>query len=146
GALGRCHKCEAIAPLRSDHSFAVLPPLGPSAGVTEIGRPTHPLRVSAEKAVYGISPARLRSIWSPAPWRCCPWPSAPRADSRRRLEFSEPSHARTHVVERDLVGAPLRNGFIRAADGDPRALSVEFLRCGQPDPAIAAGDKDILVR
>jgi hypothetical protein len=33
-----------------------------------------------------------------------------------------------------------------AADGDARALSVEFLRCGQPDPAVAAGDKDILVR
>jgi hypothetical protein len=29
---------------------------------------------------------------------------------------------------------------------DARALSVEFLRCGQPDPAIATSDKDILVR
>jgi len=27
-----------------------------------------------------------------------------------------------------------------------RALSVELLGCGQADPAIAAGDKDILVR
>jgi hypothetical protein len=26
-----------------------------------------------------------------------------------------------------------------------RALSVEFLRCGQPNPAVAACDKDILV-
>jgi hypothetical protein len=29
---------------------------------------------------------------------------------------------------------------------DARALSVEILRRGQPDPAVAAGDKDILVR
>ena len=27
-----------------------------------------------------------------------------------------------------------------------RSLSIEFLRCGQPDPAVAAGDKDILAR
>jgi hypothetical protein len=36
--------------------------------------------------------------------------------------------------------------MIQAADGDARALSVEFLRCGQPDPAVAAGDKNIFVR
>src|SRR5262245_17028771 len=29
---------------------------------------------------------------------------------------------------------------------DARALAVEFLRCGQPDPAVAAGEKDMLVR
>src|SRR5262249_62313506 len=40
----------------------------------------------------------------------------------------------------------LQRPFIQAADGYAHALSVEFLRCGQPDPAIAAGDKDILVR
>src|SRR6266446_1387342 len=40
----------------------------------------------------------------------------------------------------------LQRPLIQAADGDARALSVEFLRCGQPDPAVAAGDKDILVR
>src|SRR5262249_60521128 len=34
----------------------------------------------------------------------------------------------------------------QAADGDARTLLVEFLRCGYPDPAFAAGDKDILVR
>src|SRR5262249_24942766 len=39
----------------------------------------------------------------------------------------------------------LQRPLIQAADGDPRALSVEFLRCGQPNPAVAAGDKDILV-
>ena len=39
----------------------------------------------------------------------------------------------------------LQRPLIQAADGDARALSVEFLRCGQPDPAVAAGDKDILV-
>jgi hypothetical protein len=27
-----------------------------------------------------------------------------------------------------------------------RALSVEFLRCGQPDSAVAACDEDVLVR
>src|SRR5499426_3541287 len=40
----------------------------------------------------------------------------------------------------------LQRLLIQAADGDARALSVEFLRCGQPDPAVATGDKDILVR
>src|SRR5438874_11205482 len=40
----------------------------------------------------------------------------------------------------------LQRLLIQAADGDARALSVEFLRCGQPDPAVAAGDKNILVR
>src|SRR3989442_500888 len=40
----------------------------------------------------------------------------------------------------------LQRPLIQAADGDARALSVEFLRRGQPDPAVAAGDKDILVR
>ena len=40
----------------------------------------------------------------------------------------------------------LQRPLIQAADGDARALSVEFLRCGQPNPAVAARDKDILVR
>ena len=40
----------------------------------------------------------------------------------------------------------LQRLLIQAADGDARALSVKFLRRGQPDPAVAAGDKDILVR
>src|SRR6516225_240508 len=40
----------------------------------------------------------------------------------------------------------LQRPLIQAADSDARALSVEFLRCGQPDPAVAAGDKDIFVR
>src|SRR5262249_44711212 len=39
----------------------------------------------------------------------------------------------------------LQRPLIQAADGDARTLSVEFLRCGQPDPAVAACDKDILV-
>src|SRR2546427_3627786 len=30
----------------------------------------------------------------------------------------------------------LQRPLIQAADGDARALSVEFLRCGQPDPAV----------
>ena len=40
----------------------------------------------------------------------------------------------------------LQRPLIQAADGDARALLVEFLRCGKPDPAVAAGDKDILAR
>src|SRR5215468_4471877 len=40
----------------------------------------------------------------------------------------------------------LQRPLVQAADGDARALSVEFLRRGQSDPAVAAGDKDILVR
>src|SRR5262249_27437831 len=43
-----------------------------------------------------------------------------------------------------LLSRPQRP-LIQAADSDARALSVEFLRCGQPDAAVAAGDKDILV-
>jgi hypothetical protein len=46
---------------------------------------------------------------------------------------------------KDAASTPLRP-LIQTADGDARALSVEFLPCGQPDPAVAAGDKDILVR
>src|SRR5262252_1328156 len=38
----------------------------------------------------------------------------------------------------------LQRPLIQAADGDARALSVELLRRGQPDPAVAAGDKDVL--
>ena len=40
----------------------------------------------------------------------------------------------------------LQRSLIQAANGDARALSAEFLRCGPPDPAIAAGDEDVLVR
>src|SRR6266568_4315056 len=40
----------------------------------------------------------------------------------------------------------LQRPLTQAADGNARALSVEFLRCGQPDSAIAAGDEDVLVR
>src|SRR5215831_2080554 len=40
----------------------------------------------------------------------------------------------------------LQRLLIQAADGNARALSVEFLRCGQPDSAVAAGDKNILAR
>src|SRR5262249_19411745 len=36
--------------------------------------------------------------------------------------------------------------LIQAADCDARALSVEFLRRGQADSAVTAGDKDILAR
>src|SRR5437667_11181994 len=37
----------------------------------------------------------------------------------------------------------LQPPLVQAADGDARAPSVDFLRCGQTDPAVAAGDRDI---
>src|SRR5262249_57173546 len=40
----------------------------------------------------------------------------------------------------------LQRPLVQAADGDARALSVEFLRCGQSNPAVAVGDKNILAR
>src|SRR5258706_265043 len=36
----------------------------------------------------------------------------------------------------------LHRPLIQPEDGDARALSVEFLRCGHPDSAITAGDED----
>src|SRR5260370_462679 len=46
----------------------------------------------------------------------------------------------------EVVGHPLQAPLIQAAERAVRPLSVEFLAPGQPDPAVAAGDKDILVR
>src|SRR5262249_9876468 len=40
----------------------------------------------------------------------------------------------------------LQRPLIHAADCDEPALSVEFLRRGQADSAVTAGDKDILAR
>src|SRR5262249_31648037 len=72
----------------------------------------------------------------------------PRDRGEHRVEVGEMPTARasgepsgsTRLLRR------LRRPLIQAADGDARALSVEFLRSGHPDPAVPAGDKDILVR
>src|SRR6266851_5355424 len=75
-------------------------------------------------------------------------PELPLDRGEHRVEVSEIADVRAngetsgsqHLLSR------LQRPLIQAADGDARALSVEFLRRGQPDPAVAAGDKDILVR
>src|SRR5262249_29264056 len=54
------------------------------------------------------------------------------------------AHGETAGAQRRL--RRLQRPLIQAADGDARALAVEFLRGGQPDPAVAAGDQDMLVR
>src|SRR6516164_3527479 len=55
--------------------------------------------------------------------------------------------ARTaRLPARSVFLARLERALIQPADGDARALSVEFLRCGQSDPAVAAYNQDVLVR
>src|SRR5215475_3742479 len=75
-------------------------------------------------------------------------PELPLDRGEHRVELGEIADVRangdTSGSERLL--SRLQRPLIQAADGDARALPVEFLRCGQPDPAVAAGDKDILVR
>ena len=57
-----------------------------------------------------------------------------------RLEVGEMANVRanseTSASKRLL--SRLQRPLIQAADGDARALSVEFLRRGQPNPAVAA--------
>src|SRR2546422_7408913 len=65
-----------------------------------------------------------------------------------RVEVGEIADVRAN---RETSGAKrllrrLKRRLIQAADCDARALSVEFLCCRQPDPTVAAGDKDILAR
>src|SRR5882757_4286777 len=75
-------------------------------------------------------------------------PELPFDCGEHRVEVGEIAYVRAngetsgsqHLLSR------LQRPLIQAADGDARALSVEFLRCGQPDSAVAAGDEDILVR
>src|SRR5262249_34224878 len=68
--------------------------------------------------------------------------------SEHRVEVGEIADVRANGETSGSKRLPsrLQRPLIQAADGDARALSVEFLRCGQPDAAITAGDKDILVR
>src|SRR6266446_2217397 len=72
-------------------------------------------------------------------------PELPFDRGKHRVEVGEIAYVRangeTSASQRRL--SRLQRPLIQAADGDARALSVEFLRRGQPDPAVAAGDKDI---
>src|SRR5258705_7212923 len=75
-------------------------------------------------------------------------PELPLDRGEHRVEVGEIADVRAN---RETSGAKrllrrLKRRLIQAADGDACALSVEFLRCGQPDPTVAAGDKDILAR
>src|SRR3989442_4158879 len=75
-------------------------------------------------------------------------PELPLDRGEHRVEVGEIADVRANGEtpgSKRLLGR-LQRLLIRAADGDARALSVEFLRRGQPDPAVAAGDKDVLVR
>src|SRR5258705_13177082 len=74
-------------------------------------------------------------------------PELPLDRGEHRVEVGEIADVRangeTSGSKRRLRG--LQRPLIQAADSDARALSVEFLRGSQPDPAVAPGDKDILV-
>src|SRR4030095_16966006 len=75
-------------------------------------------------------------------------PELPLDRGEHRVEVGEIADVRANGEtsgSKRLLGR-LQRPLIQATDGDARALSVEFLRCGQPDSAVAAGDKDILVR
>src|SRR5260370_32819590 len=75
-------------------------------------------------------------------------PELPLDRGEHRIEVGEFADVRangeTSGPQRPL--SRLQRRLIQAADGDARALAIEFLRCGQPDPAVPASDKDILVR
>src|SRR5215470_1537246 len=75
-------------------------------------------------------------------------PELPLDRGEHRVEVLEIADVRANGETSGSKCLPsrLQRPLIQAADGDARALSVEFLRCGQPDPAVAAGDKDILLR
>src|SRR5258707_4602616 len=74
-------------------------------------------------------------------------PELPLDRGEHRIEVGEFADVRTNgeTSGPQRLLSRLQRLLIQAADGDARALSVELLRCGQPDPAVAAGDEDILV-
>ena len=75
-------------------------------------------------------------------------PELPLDRGEHRVEVGEIADVRADGEtsgSKRLLGR-LQRPLIQAADGDARTLSLELLRRGQPDPAVAAGDKDILVR
>src|SRR6266852_4602773 len=91
------------------------------------------------------SALRIRARWTTAAVQV---PELPLDRGEHRVEVGEIADVRANGEtsgSKRLLGRPQRP-YIQAANGDPRALSVEFLRCGQPDPAVAAGDKDLLSR
>src|SRR5260370_33195750 len=75
-------------------------------------------------------------------------PELPLDRGEHRVEVAEIADVRangeTSRSKRRL--SPLQRPLIQAADSYVRAFSVEFLRCSQPDPAVATGNKDMLVR
>src|SRR5712691_6929256 len=75
-------------------------------------------------------------------------PELPPDRREHRVEVAEIADGRANgeTSGSQRLLSRLQRAHIQAADGDARALSVEFLRCGQPDSAVAACDKDILVR
>src|SRR6266853_4554921 len=75
-------------------------------------------------------------------------PELPLDRGEHRVEVGEIADVRAYgeTSGPQRLLSRLQRPLIQAADGDARTLSVEFLRCGQPDPAVATGDKDILAR
>src|SRR5262249_30831628 len=75
-------------------------------------------------------------------------PELPLDRGEHRVEVGELADVRTNgeTSGSKRLLSRLQRPLIQAADGDTRALSVKFLRRGQPDPAVTAGDEDILVR
>ena len=73
-------------------------------------------------------------------------PELPPDRGEHRVKVSEIADVRAKGEtsgSKRLLRRPQRL-LIQTADGDARALPVEFLRSGQPDPAVAAGNEDIL--
>src|SRR5216684_3958069 len=75
-------------------------------------------------------------------------PELPLDRGEHRVEVGEIADVRANgeTSGPKRVLSRLQRPLIQATDGDARALSVKFLRRGQPDPAVAASGKDILVR
>src|SRR5258708_3383615 len=96
------------------------------------------------------SALRIRARWTTAALQVEPVevPELPLDHGEHRVEVGEIADVRANgeTSGSKRVLSRLQRPPIQAADGDARALSVKFLRRGQPDPAVAAGDKDILVR
>src|SRR6266704_3179607 len=75
-------------------------------------------------------------------------PELPLDRGEHRVEVGEIADVRANgeASGSKRVRSRLQRPLSQAADSDARAFSVKFLRRGQPDPAVAAGDKDILAR
>jgi len=75
-------------------------------------------------------------------------PELPLDRGEHRVEVGEIADVRAdgETSRSECLLSRLQRPLIQAADGDARALPVEFLRCGQADPTVAARDKDVLVR